>query len=127
MSDDIKAAAERYAKHLKVVEEWKWNESPYWDGQQIQRWRYEADEKALAEWSVSSASELLRDADRLDGIESLMRPSIGYCEVYLAGLRIAGEDASAYQVELPGKTVSGPTLRAAIDAAIGISLKEPAP
>jgi hypothetical protein len=60
----------------------------------------------------------MTDAERLDWLESVMRPKDGYVEVYLAGLRCGDASASAFQVELQDRpAASGKTLREAIDAA----------
>ena len=61
----------------------------------------------------------MTDTERLDYLESLLRPRMGYVEVYLAGLRHgAGEEATAFQIEIPDKlTLNAPTLREAIDQA----------
>ncbi len=59
----------------------------------------------------------LTDKQRLDWLESLMRPKDGYVEIYLAGLR-NGDAATSFQVELQNKPgVCAPTLRDAIDDA----------
>lgn len=71
-------------------------------------------------WScVPERERVTSDKERLDWLESLMRPKDGYVEVYLAGLRSGHAEASAYQVELQDKpAVSGATLREAIDNAM---------
>lgn len=60
----------------------------------------------------------MTDSERLDWLESLMRPADGYVEVYWAGLRRGHADATAFQVELQNQpSCSGETLREAIDNA----------
>ena len=60
----------------------------------------------------------MTDTERLDYLESLLRPRMGYVEVYLAGLRSGDAPATAFQIEIPDKlTLNAPTLREAIDQA----------
>lgn len=60
------------------------------------------------------------DRERLDWLESLMRPANTYVEVYLAGLRRSiDHEATSFQVELQDRpSVNGTTLREAIDVAM---------
>lgn len=59
------------------------------------------------------------DAERLDWLESVMRPADGYVEVYLAGLRCGNGPATSFQVELHGiDSIQGASLREAIDKAM---------
>lgn len=60
------------------------------------------------------------DSERLDWLESKMRPAEGYCEIYIAGLRSGVAPASAFQVEANPeifRTAISNTLRDAIDLA----------
>lgn len=60
----------------------------------------------------------MTDAERLDYLEAIMRPRMGFVDVHLSGLRTDGNEATSFQIELPEKlTLSAPTLREAIDAA----------
>ncbi len=60
----------------------------------------------------------MTDTQRLDWLESLMKPQAGYVEVYLAGLRRGNAPATSFQVELQDKpSIQGQTLRDAIDLA----------
>ena len=67
------------------------------------------------------SSITVRDSERIDWLESAMRPKGVYVEIYLAGLRNGDSDAISYQVESNPtriETQQGPTLRMAIDAAV---------
>lgn len=60
----------------------------------------------------------MTDAERLDYLEAIMRPRMGFVDVHLSGLRQQGAEALDFQIDLPGKlTLSASTLRDAIDAA----------
>lgn len=59
----------------------------------------------------------MTDAERLDYLEYIMRPRMGFVDVHLSGDRLVDAEAHAFRIELPGKlTLSAGTLRDAIDA-----------
>jgi hypothetical protein len=61
----------------------------------------------------------ITDSERIDWLESIMRPKGSYQEVYLAGLRKGDADADAFQCELQRDgSYAGQTLRSAIDTAM---------
>jgi tRNA threonylcarbamoyladenosine modification (KEOPS) complex Cgi121 subunit len=56
------------------------------------------------------------DADRLDYLEAIQRPRMGFTDIHLTGLRTGDNEATLFQIELPGKlTLSAASLRDAID------------
>ena len=62
----------------------------------------------------------MNDTDRLDWLQRIMTPADDYVEVYLAGLRHAGKDATAFQFETNPMTFvnQAHSLREVIDQAM---------
>jgi hypothetical protein len=61
------------------------------------------------------------DTERIDWMQKMMTPGNGYCEIYMAGLRVGSGDADAYQIESNPEIFTiahGKTLREAIDVAL---------
>ena len=60
----------------------------------------------------------MTDAERLDYLEAIMRPRMGFVDVHLSGVRLPAGEALSFAVELIGKLTSeSETLREAIDKA----------